>query len=70
VSATDAIRNAGYVPTHRNEQSLRGTIVLLAANADRLFTDPDADCAQTADWILREMTTCIERFNCNSDNRV
>jgi hypothetical protein len=69
VSATDAIRNAGYVPTHMNEQSLRGTIVLLAANADRLVTDPDAACTQTANWIMRELTACIERFNCHSDNR-
>jgi hypothetical protein len=63
VSATDAIRAAGYVPTHMNEQSLRGTIVFLASNADRLVTDPDAACGQTSNWLMRELTDCIERFN-------
>jgi hypothetical protein len=70
VSAADAIRNAGYVPCTMNDQSLRGTIVLLAANADRLVTDPDASCTQTANWLLRELTTCIECFNCRSDCRI
>jgi hypothetical protein len=70
VSVTDAVSRMGHVPTHVTEQSLRGTIVLLAANADRLVTDPDASCTQTANWIMRELTACMERFNCRSDNRV
>jgi hypothetical protein len=70
VSAADAIRNAGHVPCTMHNQSLRGTMILLASNATDLVTDPDASCAQTANWLLRELTTCIECFNCRSDCRV
>lgn len=66
LSVTDAIRNAGYVPTHMNERSPRGTIMLLAENVDRLVTVPDAACGQTANWVHRELTEAIERFNYES----
>ena len=70
VSATDAIRNAGYVPCTMDDQSLRGTMILLASNAADLVTGADASCTQSANWLLRELTTCIECFNCRSDCRI
>jgi hypothetical protein len=70
VSATDAIRNAGYVPTDMNDQSLRGTMILLASNVDLLVNDQDASYTHTANGLLRELTTCIECFNCRSDSRI
>jgi len=63
-SVTDAISRMGHVPTPVTERSLRGTIVQLAANVDRLVTAPD--CGRTINWVMRELTEAITHFNYES----
>ena len=63
VSCTDAIWNAGYVPVSRNEQSMRGNIVLLASNADYLVKEPNADYRETVNWLISEIRDCVGRLD-------